>query len=131
MRFARKYEPVDGRLKAASTCRERGWKVDTWLNAESWNGPRKILAFDGGTSEFVKFSGPHSSARRTMVLPADTHVVPAPEKPARCQHSRKMTDPCPNCRRGVQPVERCVHGTHTPDACKHCVRSMPKEKIHA
>lgn len=107
MRFARKYEPLDGRLKAASTCRERGWTVDTWLNSAEWNsGPRRIAAFDGGTSEFVKLSVPGSGARRTMVLPADTHAVPAPEKVPRCPHSRKMADPCPTCRRAPQTQEK-------------------------
>lgn len=96
MRAARTYAPLDGRLKAASACRANGWVVGTWLNStEDWNGPRRIVSFDGGTSEFVKLSGGY----RVMILPADVHEVPAPALIPRCKHSRKLSDPCPYCGR--------------------------------
>ena len=79
MRVARKYVSKEG-LPAATTCKTRGWDKGTWLSSESWSSPRKILAFDGGTSEFVALRSHVSGRSRVMILPKDVQAVPEPQK---------------------------------------------------
>lgn len=106
MRAARKYTHQSGRLQAASTCRDRGWEPGTWLASESWSTLRRFVRFDGGTSEFVKLSGPTGEHFRVFALPADVQAVPAPVQPQRCIHSRLLSNPCKSCGREAATVSQ-------------------------
>lgn len=151
----RDYSPKDGRLKAASTCRERGWVIGTWLCSATWKAPRKVSRFDPKeTSEFVRFvTGKGGGACRVMILPEDVRVVPKCEE---CDnyaehvemlykhlhhwcakhvpmsgHFEFCGDQCKKLIASTEPTQlkRCVHGCNPPSVCKDCIRQ--REATHA
>jgi GDP-D-mannose dehydratase len=66
-----------GRLKAASTCRERGWNVGTWLRSTRWNKDRRLTRI-GKHTETVFFKDVNGNHYDTTSLPPDVREIDAP-----------------------------------------------------
>jgi len=72
-----KASEVGGRIKAAETCRERGWTTGTLLESQCWQERRKVSTVDlvGAVLRRVLPDGRLGTREFIKTLPADVRAV--------------------------------------------------------